>query len=521
MEHFDVVVLGGGLAGLTLASQLLIRDPSCSVLVLEKAAEPPPRTTHTVGESSVEIGSHYFRKVLGLTEILDEELPKYGLRFFFPKGDNQDITTRFELGPGAPPPTPAYHIDRGHFEAALAERIVRQGATLLRGCRVTGVTLGDPHEVQAQTPGGDRTFRARWVVDASGRRGLLKRQLGLAKDNGHVAHSAWFRIDRPIEPDDWGDADFAARMQVPRRLTTNHLMGPGYWAWLIPLAGDRTSVGIVVDDAHHPFSELRSLEGARAWLGKHEPQLLREVSRGSDAVMDFRALKDFSYGCKRVFSSQRWALTGEAGAFADPFYSPGSDLIGISNGFVVDLILRERAGEDIKRLAREYDLTYLQLYAGFMHTWRGQGALYGAARPMTLKIIWDFALYWATIAYMFAHDRMHHPSYPMGGARRLAPITKLNQELQQRFRRFHEVGDRDAPAGQVDYAALPFMRRLNASLVAPRSPAQADAELEDHAELLHELAAELRHAMGRSLGEAADPPSTTHLDATLSALRMG
>jgi protoporphyrinogen oxidase len=53
--------MGGGLAGLTLAMQLRLRLPELDVLVLERRSHPVPLATHKVGESTVEIGAHYFR----------------------------------------------------------------------------------------------------------------------------------------------------------------------------------------------------------------------------------------------------------------------------------------------------------------------------------------------------------------------------------------------------------------------------------------------------------------------------
>ena len=66
----DVVILGGGLAGLTLALQLRQREPDLDILVLERRSEPAPDAVHKVGESTVEVGAHYFDKVLGLGEHL-------------------------------------------------------------------------------------------------------------------------------------------------------------------------------------------------------------------------------------------------------------------------------------------------------------------------------------------------------------------------------------------------------------------------------------------------------------------
>ncbi|RZL08137.1 MAG: FAD-dependent oxidoreductase, partial [Rubrivivax sp.] len=83
----DVLIMGGGLAGMTLALQLRRRLPALNVLVLERRSHPVPVACHKVGESSVEIGAHYFEHTLGLGEHLQgEQLRKFGFRFFFSEG---------------------------------------------------------------------------------------------------------------------------------------------------------------------------------------------------------------------------------------------------------------------------------------------------------------------------------------------------------------------------------------------------------------------------------------------------
>ena len=62
-SRYDVVIIGGGLAGLTLARQLIQEDPGIRVLVAEKRAHPAPEAAFKVGESSVEIGAR--RAILG------------------------------------------------------------------------------------------------------------------------------------------------------------------------------------------------------------------------------------------------------------------------------------------------------------------------------------------------------------------------------------------------------------------------------------------------------------------------
>ena len=82
----DVFIAGGGLAGLTLARQLRRTDATLRIAVAEKRRHPAPEAAHKVGESSVEIGAHYFQKVLDLESHLRAgHLEKLGLRYHFPQ----------------------------------------------------------------------------------------------------------------------------------------------------------------------------------------------------------------------------------------------------------------------------------------------------------------------------------------------------------------------------------------------------------------------------------------------------
>src|SRR6185295_240337 len=125
-DQYDVAILGGGIAGLTLALELKKTRPAIKIVVVEKQRHPVPEAAHKVGESTVEIAAHYLRDVLGLGEHLQSrQLNKYGLRCFFSDGENEDITRRVELGHSVCPPhgVGTYQIDRGRFENALGEEL--------------------------------------------------------------------------------------------------------------------------------------------------------------------------------------------------------------------------------------------------------------------------------------------------------------------------------------------------------------------------------------------------------------
>src|SRR2546423_12697576 len=366
-DQYDVAILGGGIAGLTLALQLTKTRPATRILVVEKQKHPVPEAVHKVGESTVEIAAHYLRDVLGLGEHLKtQQLNKFGLRLFFSTNGNQDITRRVELGHATLPPqgVGTYQLDRGRLENALGGELQEQGIPFLDACKVLQISLqpqGDHHCVRVFHEGGEREIQTRWVVDASGRNTLLQRRLGLAKKLGHNANAVWFRIGYPIDINTWStDPDWQARIsEGDRSLSTNHLMGPGYWVWLIRLASGSTSVGIVTDASMHPFEEMNRFERALSWLHAHEPQCAQVVEQHLWQVQDFRVMKDYSYSCQQVYSGERWCFTGEAGVSLDPLYSPGGDLIAIGNGLVSDLITRDLNSEDIQGRAAVHDKLFL------------------------------------------------------------------------------------------------------------------------------------------------------------------
>src|SRR5215207_1291778 len=218
-ESYDVAILGGGLAGLTLAIQLKKRRPGTSVVVLEKREGPAPLAAFKVGESTVPAGAHYFAKVVGMeTHLRQRQLTKFGLRFFTPAGDNRDITLRGEFGPAQYPPQDNYQIDRGLFENELAARGRQLGVDVQQGCRVGEVELGsEEHEVMYTRGEADAAVRARWVVDAAGRASLWKRKLGLSKEIAHTINSAWLRLSGGLDFEQWGadNLEWMAKMTEP------------------------------------------------------------------------------------------------------------------------------------------------------------------------------------------------------------------------------------------------------------------------------------------------------------------
>ena len=474
----DVAIVGGGLAGLCLALQLKGRDPGIDVVVLERQRHPVPEAAFKVGESMVEIAAHYFADVLGLREHLErEQVRKFGFRFFFSDG-RDDFDDCIEIGVSRPLPTPSWQIDRGRFENFLGERARALGVRFLDGATVRTVGIhedGAPHEVTYDRSHTEQ-LSARWLVDASGRAGVLKRALGLAEPNDHDAHAAWWRVEGILDVDAWGDAEWRARCEPRERWrSTSHLCGPGYWFWLIPLASGTHSLGLVCDPAVHPLDTIDTPDKMAAWLRKHQPRVARALEEGGHAPLDFRYLRHFSHGCKQVFSGDRWASTGEAGVFLDPFYSPGSDFIAIANTYICDLVQRDRAGRDIAPHAALYQQLYFSFYGNMMSLYRGQYALFGDPQVLTYKVLWDYTFYWSLLAPLFYGGRIGDIAM-FGRLRDTAQRAEtLNAAVQPLLR---EWGERNAATGveaaprhpgdghppMLDQQAVPWFREINRAL---------------------------------------------------------
>ena len=509
----DIVILGGGLAGMTLALQIRGRHPRATITVIERRHHPVPVSAHKVGESTVEIGAHYLADVIDLREHLESHhLRKYGLRLFFGADKTGDLADAAELGASHLLTLRSYQIDRGVLENHLAERLKSSGIELIGGATVRAIELAeetdedDLHQVSYRSNGQTHTLRSRWVVDAMSRGSIIKRHLDLSEDNGHECSSVWFRIADRIDIGQWsGSAEWQQRCnQLPRWLSTNHLVGPGYWVWLIPLASGSTSIGIVFDNRLHDFDQLKTWEGTLDWLAEHQPLCRRAIDESDGQLQDFLYLRNFSHGCKQVFSPRRWALTGEAGVFLDPFYSPGSDFIAISNTYITDLICRDLAGEPFARQARLYERSFFSFYQSSLQLYRDQYPLFGHARAMSAKTIWDYAYYWSILALFVFADRLTDTKLFVRNGVILDQVRQLHDQVQAMFRTWaSEETEVNSTGLFVNQSELPLLVRLNRELseVADDDDAELDARLAANCRMLHALAAEMRELTPEAAAE--------------------
>jgi flavin-dependent dehydrogenase len=514
-ESYEVAILGGGLAGLTVAHQIKQARPETSIFVAEKREGPAREAAFKVGESTQEISCEYFGHQLGFTDhLVNEQITKNGLRFWFPAGDNTELAERVERGPASRLPVHTYQLDRGRFENFLGEQALAAGIDLVGSARVRDVELGDEvHEI-TYTLGDnestdERTVTARWIVDATGRAFTLKRKLGLLEDNGHVINSSWFRLAGGLDLEDWADPDdeeFFGRMSERgvRKLSTNHVCGQGYWIWLIQLSSGPISIGLCADPRFHPFDEFDTLEGLVDWFRRHEPQIAEAVEGRFDQVEDFLKVPDFSYGCKQCYDgADRWCLVGEAGAFLDPFYSPGSDFIAISNTMTTDLVTRALDGEDVIERAKKLNELYLAAYRTHLTFYEQQYEFWHNPTVMNVKIGANNIHYWGCNALLFFKRKWADLDFIARVRPDVERIWAITRRLEPMYREWNALESREWRRALVSTAGFPAMFERHEDLERPFDDDALAAQLAANADLMEAYAVLAFHRAAQNLGDLA------------------
>lgn len=435
MREVDVAVLGGGLAGLLVARQLRREVPAASVLVVERTTT----SSWKVGESTVDVAGNYLARRQGLsTYLLEHHLPKNGLRFFFDREDGSaPLDAASEIGTSRIPPFPAFQIDRARFEDDLRRALPELGAEVRLGTRARGVELGaggEPHAIHledAESGAAHAPVHARWVVDATGRASLLARQEKLRVPVELPHASVWGRFRHVRDIDDFGSPEFRGRMRwAPRRLSTTHFCFPGGWIWHIPLGRGVVSVGVVME-ARLFRGELRSEGGFLAFLRAR--RAVAQLLEGAE-LLDVMSFGQLAHGTRRFYDgARRFALVGEAAAFADPFYSPGSDFIAIENDQVTDLVRRDLGGAPGAALAERaeaYDRYVAARFESAILLYQGQYGTLGSYDLFATK--WDFDVVSYLDRWLQPYLLDHH--LDLGEVRRELEAAPVARALIRTFR---------------------------------------------------------------------------------------
>jgi FAD-dependent halogenase len=344
--RFDVIVVGGGPAGSTVAS--FIAMDGNKVLLLER--EKFPR--HQIGESLLPATINGICVMLGVSEELAKANFTYKLGGTYRWGRHPEPWS-FTFGPSSMIPGSqafAYQVERMKFDHILLNNARKKGVdvreqhtvteVLAEGGRIAGVRFTDDQ-------GARKTAMARYVIDASGNTTTLSRTIGeriYSKFFQNVALYGYFENGKRLPPPNSGNILSEAFREG--------------WCWYIPLSSTLTSVGAVVAREHAerlkdgPDSAMQHFIASTSMV----KDFLSEATRVTEGPYgQYRIRKDYSY-CITRFWIPGALLVGDAACFVDPVFSSGVHLATYS-------VLRGEVGEE--KSFYEFEQRYRREFSNF------------------------------------------------------------------------------------------------------------------------------------------------------------
>src|SRR5438105_7139175 len=276
--HYDVVIIGAGLAGLSLARQLLLNSGKRILLLDKRSTIPPPH--QKVGEATVQLSAYYFSKVLDLEEhLFQEHYLKYNLRFYWKTAgsDNRSFENYSQSYIRNVSNIATYQLNRNEIEREMLRlNLANPNFDFRAPISDLKVSLREagPHVIRFKADGVDVAVQANWVVDTSGRGKFLARCKELHRENPIRHGASFFWVDGLVNIEKLTDLtpaevrlkrDRSATGHFPIWLATNHFCGEGFWFWVILLQG-KTSLGLVYDNQTFPVVRLSSLKIVINWV---------------------------------------------------------------------------------------------------------------------------------------------------------------------------------------------------------------------------------------------------------------
>jgi FADH2 O2-dependent halogenase len=219
------------------------------------------------------------------------------------------------------------HLFRQDVDAYVFHAAVRYGATPRQGTRIATVAVDDDG-VTLESDRGE-TFRARYVVDASGFRSPLAEKFGLRERPTRLRHHSrsLFTHMVGVRPyDECMTPKDAYTNPVRWHEGTLHHVFDGGWLCVIPFANHKgatnelCSVGLTLDPRRHPKPDGPPGREFDDFLARF-PDVARQFD-GAVAVRDWVSTPRMQYSCTRTVGD-RFCVTAHASGFVDALYSRG------------------------------------------------------------------------------------------------------------------------------------------------------------------------------------------------------
>ena len=331
VNEYDVIVVGSGPAGATAST--LLAQQGHSVIMIERDEHPK----FHIGESLLPFSAPIFDR-LGIEWEEGQYLPKGGAEFI---NEKAGFAARFPLSLTYQP----YQVERSKFDLMMVENANKHGVIVHQNEAVEAVDI-DAGGVRVSSENSHYT--ARYLIDATGRDAMMgKKQRSIER----IANLGRFALYTHYKK---ADSKKARAMYECGDIKV-FLVDIG-WIWVIPLVGDRLSVGLVVHDSVKPQKKGEALFEQYINQSDFLPALLE----GAEVEAPVRVEADFSFYNKNRYGA-RFACCGDASGFLDPIFSSGVLLAVTSAERVadrVDYALKENRENDAD-LHLEDDADYL------------------------------------------------------------------------------------------------------------------------------------------------------------------
>jgi flavin-dependent dehydrogenase len=444
----DVIIIGGAYSGASMGILIKRERPEAKVLIIERSVE----FDRKVGESTSEVAACFLTQVLRQTQYMSaHHLNKQGLRMWFTTPENQCLNQCTEIGAYYQTRLPTFQIDRSLLDQHLLELAEKEGCEVWRPAKVEQIDLpgGGGGTVVAKVGDETRTVKARWVVDASGKAATLSRKLGhWRKLESHPTNSLWARFQNVADLDGAELAkkypDLAASVRCSRRMATNHLMGRGWWCWIIPLKNGDVSLGLTYDPRIFTPPKDGSIPQRLLTHARQHP-LGEFLFKDATAVEhDARAYSHLPYYSEQV-TGDGWAIVGDAAGFMDPLYSQGLDYCSYAVYSVHRIILDSLMGKDVTERQTAFNAQFKESYFRWYNSLYHEKYHYlGEADLSYAAFLMDLACYYVgPVRLAYDEPEMEFSAMPYngtGGAVFARFMSFYNKRLSHIAKKRHAAG---------------------------------------------------------------------------------